>query len=254
MTMIPPDRSLQWPVPWRAVELIARAESCRLAAYRCPAGRWTCGWGETDGVGPCTRWTQQQADERLRDGLAELAQQVLAMCSVPPGANELGALVSLAYNIGPAALRRSSVLRAHNRGDHQAAARAFGLWNKARVGGVLTVLRGLTARRAAEAALYLTPDDDAPAEPMPQAVEPESAAPASPIAQGGAVTLGAGVLAAAGQAEQQLGAVGRALAAARGIMVDTLGLAPGHVLPVLMIAAGAAVLWWRLRQRREGWA
>ena len=141
MTMIAPDRSLMWPLPWSAVELIARAESCQLAAYRCPAGRWTCGWGETDGVGPSTRWTKQQADERLRDSLTELAQQVAAMCAVPPSANELGALVSLAYNIGPAALRRSSVLRAHNRGDHQAAARAFGLWNKARVGGVLTVLR-----------------------------------------------------------------------------------------------------------------
>jgi hypothetical protein len=77
--------------------------------------------------------------------------------------------------------RLVAALRPQNRGDHAAAARAFGLWNKARVNGKLTELRGLTSRRAAEAALYLRPSDGKPA-PMPQAVAPESRIAASPIA------------------------------------------------------------------------
>lgn len=75
--------------------------------------------------------------------------------ALPPTPNELGALVSLAYNIGVDALAGSTVLRRHNAGDREGAAHAFAMWNKARVNGRLRVLPGLVKRRAAEAALYL---------------------------------------------------------------------------------------------------
>ena len=42
-----PNPSLAWPIVMAGVALIAQAETCRLKAYRCPAGVWTCGWGET---------------------------------------------------------------------------------------------------------------------------------------------------------------------------------------------------------------
>lgn len=117
-----PSPDLDWPIAWAGVALIAEREGCRLVAYRCPAGVWTCGWGETSGVTPRTRWTQEYADARLRDALAERAAAVLAMCRREPTDHQLAALVSLSYNIGAEALRRSSVLAAHNRGDEQAAA------------------------------------------------------------------------------------------------------------------------------------
>lgn len=69
--------------------------------------------------------------------------------------NAFDALVSLAYNIGIRALKQSSVYRHIKAGDKKAAADAFLAWNKARVGGRLTVLSGLSKRRTAERALFL---------------------------------------------------------------------------------------------------
>jgi lysozyme len=272
-----PDPALPWPIPMAGVALIAESEGLRLSAYKCPAGVWTCGWGETDGVGPKTRWSKAYADQRFCDSLSERTEAVRAMVTAETSDNELAALVSLVYNIGNAGLKRSSALAAHNRGDHIAAARAFGLWNKARVNGVLTVLPGLVSRRARESALYLTPDTEPDAAaPLPQAVQPESSLARSPIASSGAITAGAGVLtavvgeggasappavplAAASVAKveaigQQATQIKTATQQVRELATETLGIPAGAVLPVVLVAAGAAVIYWRYRQRREGWA
>lgn len=249
-----PNPDLAWPIALAGVNLIALAESCRLKAYRCPAGVWTCGWGETDGVTPATRWSQELADSRFRDSLAERAEQVLALCKLHPTDHQLAALVSLSYNIGVGALAKSSVLKAHNRGDFQAAARAFGLWNKARVNGVLQVLAGLTARRAAEAALYLQPDPEEPAQAMPQAVAPESRLAASPIAQGGAATAATGAVALLSTAGSQVAEVKATADAAKALATDTLGIPAGAFLPLVLLAVGGVVLWQRYKQRAQGWA
>lgn len=249
-----PNKSLAWPICWDAVELIARSEGCRLRAYRCPAGVWTCGWGETAGVTPATAWTQAEADQRLLASLQEYAARVQEMCADPPTENELGALVSLAYNIGLEALRKSTALRCHNAGDGQAAARAFALWNKARVRGVLQPLPGLTARRAAEAALYLRPDDGGPSLRMPQAVQAESSLAKSPIASSGAIAAGTGVVSIIGQAGDQIGTVGTTIKTAKTAVVETLGVPEAAFLPLVLVACGGAACWWRWKQRRGGWA
>lgn len=249
-----PDPSLPWPIPLAAVALIAEAEGCRLHAYRCPAGVWSIAWGETDGVHPGDTCTQEQADRWLCEDLEGRTKAVRAMCTVVPSRNELGALVSLAYNIGIEALRGSTALRQHNAGQHEAAARAICLWDKARVNGVLTTLPGLTARRAREQALYLTPDVPAAQAPLPQAVEAESNLVKSPIAQGGSAITITGIVAAAAEAKDALGPVGEALQAARHVLADVLGVPPSWVLPILLIAVGAVVINARLKQRREGWA
>ena len=253
MSMQLPDPSLPWPIPMAAVALIAEAEGCRLTAYRCPAGVPTIGWGETDGVQMGDTCTQDQADRWLLEDLQERTRAVQALCTRAPSRNELGALVSLAYNIGTGALSKSTALRQHNAGQHEAAARAICLWDKARVNGVLTTLPGLTARRAREQALYLTPDDPRP-EPMPQAVEAESSIATSPIARGGAVAAGAGVLEGLRQIGESLGGIKAPLDAARSVLVDTLGVPAGWILPAVLIAAGALVVRWRLTQRRQGYA
>ena len=247
-----PDPSLLWPIPMAAVALIAEAEGLRLAAYRCPAGVATIGWGETDGVRMGDVCTKEQADRGLCEDLTDRTKAVRAMCTVDPSGNELGALVSLAYNIGVEALRKSTALRLHNAGDHQGASRAICLWDKARVNGALTVLPGLTARRAREQALYLTPDQPG-SEPVPQAVEAESSVAASPIAQSGAVTAAAGVAAALAEARDALGPLGQGIAAAKEFAATALGIPPQWVLPAVMIAAGIIVVRWRLKQRAGGW-
>lgn len=234
-----PNPSLPWPVPMAAVALIAEAEGLRLRAYRCPAGVWTIGRGRTHGVTPGMVCTVEQADRWMCEELTARVEQIRDLLKNHAEPNQMGALVSLHYNIGHGAFSKSTVLRCHNRGDAQAAARAFGLWNKA--GG--QVLAGLTARRAAEAALYLKPEPDAPAERMPQAVEAESSLASSKIAQCGAVTAGSGVLLS--DLPAQIGPVKAFLAECRGILVDTLGVPTEWLVPALLFGAGLAVVWWR---------
>jgi lysozyme len=236
-----------------AVALIAESEGLRLAAYRCPAGVPTIGWGETDGVHMGDVCTKEQADRWMCEDLEARTRAVQSLCSVQPSRNELGAFVSLAYNIGLDALKGSTALKQHNAGNHEAAARAICLWDKATVNGVLTTLTGLTARRAREQALYLTPDDPHP-QTLPQAIEAESKMTASPIAKGGAVTVGAGVLEGLRQMGESLGGVKGPLDAAKTVLVDTLGVPTGWILPAVLVAAGVLVVRWRLAQRRGGYA
>lgn len=266
-----PDPTLPWPVPMSIVAMMAETEQgpnggVALVAYRCPVGRWTCGWGETDGVTPETVWTKAEADLRFCQSLTKFVGMVNASLTVAPNINELGAMASLAYNIGmgwtgtvkPRGAKdgflQSSVRRAHNRGDRLAAARAFDLWNQGTINGVRQVLPGLVARRKAEGALYLTPTPGTGHERMPQAVEAESRMAASPIVQGGAVTAGAGAIEAVRQWGADVGGLKPVLDQARALLVDTLGVPPHWILPAVMIGAGLLVLRWRLRQRREGWA
>jgi lysozyme len=163
-------------------------------------------------------------------------------------------MTSLAYNIGLAGFKKSTVLKAHNRGDHQAASRAFGLWNKATVNGVLTDLPGLTARRAAEAALYLRPENQEAAHVMPQAVEGESSLVASPINRGGLVAAGTGVIGALTDAGSSVASLKGPLGEVKAFVSDTMGLPPS-IWPYLVLAAvGLAIMWWRAKQRSAGWA
>jgi lysozyme len=136
----------------------------------------------------------------------------------------------------------------------QVASRAFGLWNKARVNGQLVELAGLTARRAAEAAMYLKPEADAPSLEMPQAVEAESPMTASPINRGGIAAAGTGVIAILSEAGASLGGLREPLGAARDFMASTLGVPPSWILPLMLVGVGLAVVYWRYKQRSGGWA
>lgn len=147
------------------VDLMHQFEGCekkrpdgRFEAYLCPAKVWTIGWGSTGDdpfhggkIGKGTVWTQEQCDRRFEMHLEQFEDAVTeALAGKPTSQAQFDAMVCLTYNIGPAAFRRSTVLRRHRAGDFDGAAKAFLMWNKA--GG--KVLRGLTRRREAEAALY----------------------------------------------------------------------------------------------------
>ena len=141
------------------VDLVKRFEGLRLTAYQDSVGIWTIGYGTTAaaGVGIAPKAgmtiTEAQAEAYLRAGLEKFAAQIRPMIKVPVTPNQFGACLSLAYNIGPGAFARSSVLRHLNAGNLERAKASFALWNKA--GG--KVLAGLVRRRAAEAALFSTP-------------------------------------------------------------------------------------------------
>lgn len=209
---------------------------------------WTIGWGFTKGVTLGSRLSPEMGDARLADELREYVDGVQRALTRPANENQLAACVVLAWNIGIAAFARSTVCKAHNRGDFEAAARAFSLWNKA--GG--RVMPGLTRRRHAEAALYLKPvltTVEMPGLPlqdqqvMPQRVDPESNMFRSRIVQGGtaAGTVSALTLAAEG-------------ARAVGDIRYSLGDWLPYIALTVVVAAAAIIVWERLKQRRGGWA
>lgn len=164
-----------------------RLKDGSCAAYLCPAGVATIGFGCTSGVKLGMVWSAEQAEEALRREIAKFEDAVTRSVTVEVNQNQFDACVSLAYNIGEAGFRRSSILRKLNKGDMTGAAQAFRLWNQG--GG--RVLPGLVSRRMREAALFLKPVEK-PEEPfMPQTVtaSAEPAKPATVATAAGAATV-----------------------------------------------------------------
>lgn len=150
------------------VELIKRFEGLELEAYQDIAGIWTIGYGHTGSdVQPGMKISERDAEELLRRDLKPREQAVEGAVKVPLNQNEFDALVSFVYNVGASAFRGSTALKRLNKGDRVGAADALTWWNKATVGGVLREVLGLTRRRAAERALFLTPTA------IPQVRDPE---------------------------------------------------------------------------------
>lgn len=209
------------------------------------ASPWTCGYGETQGVDIDTAWSEAEASQKLRYRYGEFQEGVLRLCSVTPNDNQLAAMTSLAYNIGLSGFAKSTVLKAHNRGDTQAAARAFGLWNKA--GG--REEPGLTRRRAEESALYLQPMPHEPEHEtpeMPQRVDPESGMTQSPINRAGVVAGGTAAVATVAETARTVSDVKYS--------VQSLGDWLVPILLLVVVGLCAYVVWQRISQRRGGWS
>lgn len=97
--------------------------------------------------------TKDDAEVLLRQDLDKFARSVTNMLQVKVTDNQFGALVSLCFNIGAGNLKSSTLIRMLNRGDDLVdVADQFLRWNKA--GG--RILKGLTRRRVAERALFLS--------------------------------------------------------------------------------------------------
>ena len=148
-------------------------------AYRCIIGRdskgrpihdgkWTIGYGSTEGVTEGMIWTRAQAETAFREELARFEAAVNRLVKAPLTQPMFDALVSFAYNCGEGALASSTLLKKLNKGDIEGAAREFPKWKKSR--GI--VVKGLVRRRAAEVAMFLSMEHEASIVPeMPKAVE-----------------------------------------------------------------------------------
>lgn len=144
----------------KGIRLIKLFEGCRLTAYPDPGtggDPWTIGYGWThpvDGkpVRPGMTIDEVTADRLLKTGLVGYENDVLKVVRVKLTQGQFDALVSFAYNVGSRALSTSTLLKKLNTGDYAGAADEFLRWNKA--GG--KVLNGLTRRREAERALFLS--------------------------------------------------------------------------------------------------
>ena len=125
-----------------------------LEAYLDAVDVWTIGYGHTKTAEPGMVITEAQAEELLREDLAEFEEAVTEAVEVSINSNQFSALVSFCFNLGAGSLFQSTLLKLLNQGDFQGAADQFPRWDKA--GG--QALEGLTRRRKAERALFLGQD------------------------------------------------------------------------------------------------
>jgi lysozyme len=138
------------------LQMIKDSEGLRLEAYRGPSGAWLIGYGHGgDDVTPGRRITAAEADALLRDDLRAVENEIKRVVTVPINADELSAMVDLAYNIGTGAFRDSTVLRELNADNRAAAADAFLLWDKITLNGQLVADPVLGERRKTERAIFL---------------------------------------------------------------------------------------------------
>lgn len=138
----------------QGLELIKKFEGLHLTAYLDPVGIPTIGYGtiiiEGKPVKMGTTITEELAEKYLFDDVQKFENYVNQLVNVPLSQEQFDALVSFTYNLGPTNLKRSTLLRMLNQGRYEEAQPQFLRWNRA--GG--KVLRGLTRRRLAEAALF----------------------------------------------------------------------------------------------------
>ena len=143
----------------QGLDLIKKHEGLRLEPYLCPAGVPTIGYGNTYYLNgervtmSDTPITFDYANELLKSIVKRFEDGVNRYVQVKLTQNQFDALVSLAYNIGLNAFRRSTLLKRINKRSYDyRIAYEFSRWNKS--GG--RVLRGLIKRRSQEANLYFS--------------------------------------------------------------------------------------------------
>jgi lysozyme len=139
------------------IELIKTFEGFKSAPYKCPAGIPTIGYGATfypNGKKVTMTdkaLTETESVELLKHMLISFEKYVDSYCRDDINQNQFDALVSFAYNLGPANLKSSTLLKKVNANPADESIKLeFMKWVKA--GG--KTLKGLVARREAESKLY----------------------------------------------------------------------------------------------------
>lgn len=124
--------------------------------YLCPANVLTIGWGTTrhdvPSLQPGDVWTREKCDQVFENSLGTygaIVEKAVAGRPAPLAPHQFGALRSLVYNCGGAAVA-GSVGRAVREGRDADVPELMARWNKG--GG--KVLAGLVRRRRAEGLLY----------------------------------------------------------------------------------------------------
>ena len=143
------------------INLVKIHEGFSAKAYIDTSGLPVIGYGQSRVRGKRVKMGQwiskSEADAELVKELYLIQRTVKSHVRVKLTPNQLGALTSLAYNAGMRVVTNSTLARKLNAGNYAGAANEFVRWNKANKGGKLVPFAGLTRRRQAERALFLTP-------------------------------------------------------------------------------------------------
>jgi len=103
--------------------------------------------------------SKSEANDLLSADLGPYEDMINNEIYAPLSQNQFDALVSFAFSIGPRAFQNSPTLHLINNGRPLDAARSFEVWRKSRIYGKTYIVDALVRRRAAEKALFLTPED-----------------------------------------------------------------------------------------------
>lgn len=136
------------------IDLIKQFEGFRSEAYLCAGGKWTVGYGSTEGVQPGMIITEAEAEARLKHDLQTAEHAVSRLVTRSLTQHQFDALASFTFNLGSGALQRSTLRQKVNRMEDDAVPQEFCRWVYS--GG--RKLRGLIRRREAEAVLYALPE------------------------------------------------------------------------------------------------
>jgi lysozyme len=133
-------------------DLLRKFEGCRLKAYKCPAGVWTCGYGSTGhGINKDTVWTQEEANEHLHEDALNALHDAIRLSPIltHETIERQAAIASFIYNCGIGAYKTSTLKKRVDVGDWKSAQHEIMRWTRANG----KVLNGLVKRRKAESSL-----------------------------------------------------------------------------------------------------
>lgn len=139
----------------KGINLIKKWESCRLTAYKCPADKWTIGWGNTfyeDGtkVKEGDKISTQRAEELFNNLVTKFERIVTKNIKVTINQNQFDALMSHTWNTGGS----NTLFELINRKSKDSYIRD---WFETKYITVNKKLyKGLVNRRKEEANLYFT--------------------------------------------------------------------------------------------------
>lgn len=136
--------------PAIASDFVKQWEGRELKAYRCSAGVLSIGYGHTKGVKEGDEISASEAEQLLVEDLTAISDDLNRLVNVGVTEGQYIALLSLAFNVGASAVKKSTLLFHLNHKRYDEAAAEFDKWIYA--GG--KVSEGLKRRRAAERALF----------------------------------------------------------------------------------------------------
>ena len=149
---------IEMKISENGLDLIKLFEGFRSNPYLCPAGVPTIGYGSTRyNNGNKVTMNDKAISKEYATGMLEYqcntiyGDAVNDYTTIMNDQNQFDALTSFTYNLGAGALKASTLLKKHNKGDFEGASKEFSKW----VYADGEVLEGLVIRREKEKDLYI---------------------------------------------------------------------------------------------------
>lgn len=143
----------------KGLEFLKEREGYKEVAYRDEGGVWTIGYGttwiENRRVKLGDVCTKAEAQIWLLDDIRKTEEVLNLYVKKKVNQNQYDSLVSLTYNIGIDAFKKSSLLKVMNKRVADAYGDLFFRWNKITVNGKKILSNGLLNRRKLEYALFI---------------------------------------------------------------------------------------------------